>query len=74
MPFILREQRIKMTIADHEKLIAPEEPRINPLADYDVGELKSIIFHSRIPEAVLDRCNLVLNHVRDLAITHSIPE
>ena len=50
-----------------------EEPRVDPLADNDVGELQLIISEASGPEAVLDGGDLVLHNVRDLSITHPIP-
>ena len=51
-----------------------EEPCVDPLADYDVGEEKLIISEAGSSEAVLDGGDLMLHHVWDLSITNTVPK
>merc|ERR1711936_384813 len=50
-----------------------EEPRVDPLADNDVGEQQLVVSEASSSEAVLDGGDLVLHHIRDLTITHTVP-
>ena len=51
----------------------PEESGVDSLADNDVGELEVSLVDAGGLEALLDSLDLVLQHVVDLPITHSIP-
>ena len=51
----------------------PEEPSVDPLADNDVGELEVSLVDASGLEALLDGLDLVLQHIVDLTVTHSIP-
>ena len=57
----------------HQRLSLLEEPRVDPLADDDVGKLQLVISEASGPEAVLDCGDLMLHHVRDLSVAHPIP-
>ena len=51
----------------------PEESGVDSLADNDVGELEVSLVDAGGLEALLNSLDLVLQHVVDLPITHSIP-
>ena len=50
-----------------------EEPRVDPLADDDVGKLQLGRVDASVSEALLDGLDLVLHHVVDLAVAHPVP-